>query len=414
MAAATRQVVIAGAGQAGATAAAELRARGFTGSVTLVGAEEPLPYQRPPLSKGYLAGGTGTADLLLRPASFYADQDIELVLGDAAAAIDRDGQCLTLASGRQLRYDRLVLATGARPRPLPVPGAGLDGVLGLNTLTDAATLREGLADGLPLVVVGGGFIGLEAAATARALGQQVTVVEAGPRVMARAVSPTLSDHLTALHRGQGTRIMLGRDVVALHGDAAGRVRSVELDDRTLLPAGPVLVGIGVLPRTGLATAAGLAVGDGILVDRQLRTSDPAIHAIGDCARFPSPFARRQVRLESVQNATDQARCLAAVLCGEPEQYRAVPWFWTEQHGARVQIAGLTQGSDRRVMTGHPSTGRFSVFCFRGEQLLGAESVNRTADHMITRRLLAGGDPGLSPETVAAPGFDLKSFQRQPV
>lgn len=404
----TPSVVVVGAGQAGSDTAAALRARGFTGRVILVGDEDTLPYPRPPLSKARLSETPEAEPPPLRPASFYAEQGIELVTGDRAVEIDRDGRLLHLASGRRLPYDRLVLATGARPRLLPVPGAGLGGVLSLRRLADAREVRRRLAGCRHLVVIGGGFLGLEVAAAARARGVSTTVVEAAPRVMARAVSVPMSRHLTAEHRAHGTRVLPGREVAALHGDGAGRVAVVELDRGERIPADLVVSCVGVLPETSLAADAGLAVGDGVLVGGRLRTSDPAILAIGDCARFPSPYGGRPLRLESVQNASGQAAYVAASLCGAAgAPYTAVPWFWTEQHGVRLQIAGITEGHDRTVVAGDPASGRFSVFCFSGARLLGAESVNRPADHMITRRLLAGDGSPPTPEDVARPDFDLR-------
>ncbi|WP_156724660.1 NAD(P)/FAD-dependent oxidoreductase [Streptomyces apocyni] len=410
------RVVVVGAGQGGLETAAALRGRGFSGRITLVGDECVLPYQRPPLSKGFLTGATGAtdpADLELRPASFFATQGIDLVPGDRAERIDRECRVLHLESGAALPYDHLVLATGARPRPLPVPGAGLSGVLALRGLRDAHTLRRELSGpARHLVVVGAGFIGLELAATARTLGHEVTVVEAQSRALARALTPEMSAWLTDEHRRQGVRLLLSREVAALHGDPSGQVEIMELDGGERIPAELVVVGIGVLPHTELAAEADLVVGDGIVVDERLRTSDPAIHAVGDCARFPRPGARGHTRIESVQNASDQARCVAADICGEGAPYTAVPWFWSEQYAVRLQIAGLTAGHDEVVLAGDPGEARFSVFCFQAGRLVGVESVNRPADHGIARRLLAGGTD-LSPEEVGAPGFDLKQYQRAP-
>ncbi|MFJ9469726.1 NAD(P)/FAD-dependent oxidoreductase [Streptomyces caniferus] len=403
-------VVVIGAGQAGSDTAAALRSQGFGGRITLVGAEGVLPYQRPPLSKQFLAGARSVADLALRPASFHTERDIEFVGRDPAVRLDRNGNRVTLASGRTLGYQHLVLAVGARARRLPVPGARLDGVLTLRTLTDAGRLRDRMRDTGRLLVIGGGFVGLEVAATARAAGLVVTVVESGPRLLARAVSGAMSAHLLAEHRAHGVRVLLSREVTALHGDGAGRVCGAELDGGERIAADLVVVGIGALPDVGLAAEAGLAVGDGILVDGHLRTSDPAVYAIGDCARFPSPHTGRPLRLESVQNASDQARCVAAALCGAPRPYAALPWFWTEQYGLRLQIAGIGTGHDRVVTLGDPSAGRFSLLCFRGNRLLATESVNRPADHMITRRLMGAGAPLPTPREAAAPGFGFKAFQ----
>lgn len=415
-AAAGGPVVIVGAGQAGAETAAALRDRGFTGPVTLVGDEPGPPYGRPPLSKGYLTGSVDPGGLALRPPSYYRDHGITLTGRDPAVEIDRDGQRLTLASGRELPYAALVLATGARPRPLPVPGAGLSGVLALRSLEDATAIRDRLADARDVLVIGGGFIGLEVAATARRSGARVTVVEAGPRLMARAVSGPMSAFLAGHHREQGVRVLLGREVTALRGDTAGRCRAAELDGGERVPADLVVAGIGVLPNCSLAAAAGLAVGDGVLVDDRLRTSDRAVYAVGDCARFPSPYAPGRLRLESVRNAVEHARRVAAVLCGDTPPPAAVPWFWSEQYALRLQIAGITQGHDRTAVAGDPAAGRFSVLCFRGERLVGTESVNRPADHMATRRLLESGAPGPAPADAERPGFDLKAFTRsaQPV
>uniref|UniRef100_A0AAU2JUU4 FAD-dependent oxidoreductase n=1 Tax=Streptomyces sp. NBC_00049 TaxID=2903617 RepID=A0AAU2JUU4_9ACTN len=410
---APQSVVVIGAGQAGFDTAAALRSRGYRGRITLVGDELPGPVNRPPLSKGYLKGAVTAEDIALRPASFYADQDIELLVGERAASIDRERRTVLLESGLRLPYGALVLATGCRPRTLPVPGASLDGVLSLRGLADAEDLRMRLT-GPPrgVVVVGAGFIGLEVAATARALGHDVTVVEAQPRALARALTREMSARLVAEHRAQGVRVLLNREVTALYGDEGNRVQVMELDGGEPIAANLVVVGVGVLPNTSLAAAADLLVGDGIVVDSQLRTEDPDIYALGDCARFPSPHTGRYVRLESVQNASDQAKCVAAAICGLPAPYTAVPWFWSEQYGLRLQIAGLTTGYDETVTVGDPDAGKFSVFCFRDGRLAGVESVNRPADHGIARRLLAAGTD-LTAEDVRRPGFDLKKLTRPP-
>jgi 3-phenylpropionate/trans-cinnamate dioxygenase ferredoxin reductase subunit len=406
---AARGVVVIGAGQGGLETAAALRAKGYGGPVTLVGEEPALPYQRPPLSKGYLTGATGHAELALRTESFFASQDITLVTGERALGLDLDLQSVRLGSGTALPYEALVLATGARPRTLPVPGADLGGVVTLRSLADAEELRAHL-DGPPrrIVVLGAGFIGLELASTARSSGHEVSIVETQRRVLARALTPRMSQWLAERHEQQGVRLMLGQEVAALHGAPSGRVQAVELRGGQRLPADVVVMGVGALPNTDLAVDAGLHVGDGVIVDRYLRTRDRSVYAVGDCARFFSTRLGRHIRLESVQNASDQARCVAAAICGDLAPYTAVPWFWSEQYALRLQMAGLTAGHDEAVTIGDPDGDRFSVLCFRAGELIGVESVNRPADHGIARRLLASGG-GPTVEQARGAGFDLKAF-----
>ena len=403
-------VAIIGAGQAGFQAAASLRDTGFAGRVVLIGDEPVLPYQRPPLSKSYLAGQSGADDLWLRPAEFYAKQQIDLVYGDSVTAIDRGQRRLYLASGSEFAWDHLVFATGAGCRPLAVPGAELDGVLALRTLADADALRQRLNEARDVVVVGAGFIGLEFAAVALASGAMVHIVEVTRQPMGRVVSEPVSRFFTKAHIGWGAEVALGTGVVRILG-AGGRVNGVETTDGRRLPADLVLICIGVTPNAELARGAGLAVDDGIVVDEYLVSSDPAISAIGDCANFPTPFAPVRVRLESVQNAVDQGRCVADRLAGRPVPYEKVPWFWSDQGDLKLQIAGITIGHDTSVLRGDPAERNFSVFCFRGRQLVGVESVNRTADHVVARRLLAG-DPELSPELAADKSYDLRSHARR--
>jgi 3-phenylpropionate/trans-cinnamate dioxygenase ferredoxin reductase subunit len=402
-------VAIIGAGQAGFQTAASLRDAGFAGRVALIGDEPVLPYQRPPLSKSYLAGQSGVDDLWLRPAEFYAKQQIDLVYGDAVTAIDRGRRRLHLASGVEFSWDHLVFATGAGCRPLAVPGAELDGVLALRTLADADDLRQRLNEASEVVVVGAGFIGLEFAAVALARGTRVHIVEVTRQPMGRVVSAPVSRFFTEAHIGWGAEVTLGAGVVRILG-AGGRVTGVETTDGRRIPTDLVLICIGVIPNAKLAGDAGLAVDDGVVVDEYLVTSDPAISAIGDCANFPTPFAPGRVRLESVQNAVDQGRCVADRLAGRPVPYQKVPWFWSDQGDLKLQIAGITIGHDTSVLRGDPATRNFSVFCFRGGRLIGVESVNRTADHVVARRLLAG-DPALSPEQAADEGYDLRAHAR---
>ena len=403
-------VAVIGAGQAGFQAAASLRDGGFAGRILLIGDEPALPYQRPPLSKSYLAGQSGVDDLWLRPAEFYAKQQIDLIYGDAVTKIDRGERRLHLASGIELSWSDLILATGAGCRLLPVPGAELDGVYALRTLPEADALRQRLNGSSEVVVVGAGFIGLEFAAVALAAGARVHIVEITHRPMGRVVSATVSRFFAEAHIGWGAEVALGTGLARILG-AGGRVIGVETTGGRRIPADLVLICIGVSPNAGLARDAGLAVDNGIVVDEYLRTSDPAISAIGDCANFPTPFASSRVRLESVQNAVDQGRCIADRLSGRPAPYEKVPWFWSDQGDLKLQIAGITTGHDNSVLRGNPADRNFSVFCFRGARLIGVESVNRTADHVVARRLLAG-KPRLSPEQAADESYDLRGHARR--
>ena len=400
---------VIGAGQAGFQAAASLRDGGFAGRILLVGDEPVLPYQRPPLSKSYLAGQSGVDDLWLRPAEFYAKRQIDLVYGDPVIKIDRGQRRLRLDSGIEFSWDHLVLATGAGCRLLTVPGADLDGVLALRTLADADALRQRLNGSTEVVVIGAGFIGLEFAAVALAAGARVRIIEITHHPMGRVVSAAVSRFFTEAHAGWGAEVALGTGLTRILG-SGGRVTGVETTDGRRIPADLVLICVGVSPNAALARDAGLAVDNGVVVDEYLSTSDPAISAIGDCANFPTPFALTRVRLESVQNAVDQGRCVADRLSGRPVPYQKVPWFWSDQGDLKLQIAGITTGHDNSVLRGNPADRNFSVFCFRGARLIGVESVNRTADHVIARRLLAG-DPLLSPEQAADESYDLRAHAR---
>ena len=404
----SEQVVVVGAGQAGFQAAASLRESGFRGRVTVLGQEPLLPYHRHPLSKAYLSGQLPLQDLLIRPAPFYRDLDIEVRLGCRAELIDRPNRQVLVDGGVPVPYDRLILASGARARTLSVPGSDASGVLTLRTVDDVHLLERPLQRAQEVVVIGGGFVGLELASVMRRSRRDVTVVEAQPRILARAVSADISAHLAALHRAAGTRIIAGATVQRLISDAAGRVRQVELHDGSRLSADAVVVGVGVVPNTDLAERAGLVVDDGVVVDERLRTADPAVSAIGDCAQFPCVHAGgRMIRVESVQNAVDQARHVAADICGSPAPYTTVPWFWSDQLTAKLQIAGIVSGHDRTVCIGDRAAGRFSVLCFRDGTLLGVESVNRPGDYVAARRVLGSGATPTLGEALRD-NFSLKS------
>lgn len=403
------QIVIAGGGQAGFQTAMSLRQNGFDGRILLVGDEPGLPYQRPPLSKAYLTGDMSRDGLDLRPATFFTKEQIELI-ADCVDSVDRQARRVTLRTGGTLAYDHLVLATGARNRLLNIEGADSAGVHLLRTAADAERLRAALAGAQRAVVIGAGFIGLEIAAGLRKRGIDVTVLEALDRVMARAVTPELSAYFARYHAENGTRLLFKTGAVRLT-QSGGHVDGVETSDGAVLPADLVVIGVGVAPNVELAASAGLPVDNGIVVDKHLLTADPHISAIGDCAAFPSIDTGRRVRLESVQNAVDQARCVAARLTGRPHAYGAVPWFWSDQGTLKLQMVGLTQGWTDTVVIGDPAAASFSVLCFAGSRLIGIESVNRPADHMAGRRLLAGAT-SLTPEMARAPGFDLKAFAKQ--
>jgi 3-phenylpropionate/trans-cinnamate dioxygenase ferredoxin reductase subunit len=397
-------VAIVGAGHAGFQLAASLRQLGYRERIALINDEAHLPYQRPPLSKAYLKGTGGPDSLMFRPDRFYREQNIDLT-DDRVVSIDRAAHRLLLTSGTSLDYGHLVLATGARNRLLDIPNANLRDVRYLRTLDESEALRQRVASGQRVVVIGAGFIGLEFAATARAKGLEVDVVELGARVMARAVTAEISQFFQDRHTAAGIRIHLGVQATSIESDG-DNVTGVSLSDGRHLPADLVVVGVGVLPNIELADQAGLAVAAGIIVNEQLMTADPDISAIGDCALFESPRFGGSLRLESVQNASDQARCVAARIVGDAKTYDGLPWFWSDQGPDKLQIAGLTIGYDRVVVRGDPGQGSFSAFCYKSGQLVGIESINRASDHVFGRKIL-GMNRSIEPEQAADPSFDLK-------
>jgi 3-phenylpropionate/trans-cinnamate dioxygenase ferredoxin reductase subunit len=393
-------VVIVGAGQAGFQVAASLRTGGYERSISLIGEEPHLPYQRPPLSKEYLLGNRPIEKADLRPRTFYETQRVDLLLGERVVATDRANQSVRLASGASISYSKLVLATGSRVRTLP--DGLIDGALYLRSRDDAIALKQRLDDAQTVAVIGGGFIGLEVAAAARTLGKAVKVIEAQPRLMARVVAPVISEFYRELHATQGVEILFG----------AQPTPTADL----------IVAGIGVVSNDELAREANLAVsgatGGGIAVDSYLQTSDENIYAIGDCAQHADPYAGDRVRLESVQNAVDQGKYVAEHIVGiatvgaATKPYNAVPWFWTEQFDIILQMAGLSAGSDQVVTRGDPGSRKFSVFYFKAGVLRAVDSINRPADHMLARKLLAAkAHP--TPEQAAEESFDLKDLLRAP-
>jgi 3-phenylpropionate/trans-cinnamate dioxygenase ferredoxin reductase subunit len=382
------RVVILGAGQAGAQVAISLRQMGFGGDVVLLGDEPHPPYQRPPLSKKFLTGEVAADRAYIKPPSFYDQARIELRLGCRAAGIRRAEQVLVLESGERLAYDRLVLCSGTRPRRLPVPGTGLEGVLYLRTLADARRLREEVTAGTRAAIIGGGYIGLEVAASLRQLGAEVVVLEALPRVMSRVVAAPVSDFFTREHIAHGVAIMTGRTVEALTGEA--RVAAVLCTDGTRVAADLVVIGIGAVPNDELARAAGLETADGVVVDEHGRTGDSAIFAAGDVTNHPSSIFGRRLRLESVHNAMAQAKTVAACIAGRPEPYHEVPWFWSDQYDLKLQIAGLSSPGDVAVVRGDPASRAFSCLYLGDGVLRGLDAINRPADFIAAKRLIKEG------------------------
>jgi 3-phenylpropionate/trans-cinnamate dioxygenase ferredoxin reductase subunit len=387
--------LVVGASQAGLQLAASLRTAGDTRAVTLVGEERHAPYQRPPLSKEFLAGAAQASSLAFRTPEWYAEAEIDLVLGERVVAVMLpDGGApgrATTDTGRELPFSRLALAVGAAPRRLTVPGAELDGVCYLRDLDDAADLHRRLATASRVVVVGGGFIGLEAASVARAQGKAVTVVEMADRLIPRAVAPVVSAFYRAAHERRGTTVLLSTAVRAVDGNGAGCVTGVLLDGDVEVPADLVVVGVGVVPRTELAEQIGADCDGGIVVDEHARTSVPGVVAAGDCTVQPNPLTGEgRVRLESVQNAVAQGTLAAASLLGRESHVPTVPWFWSNQGDLRLQIAGLAAGFDNHVVRGDPATEHFSVLYYRGEQLLAVDAVNTPADYLVVRKALTQG------------------------
>jgi 3-phenylpropionate/trans-cinnamate dioxygenase ferredoxin reductase subunit len=381
-------VVIVGAGHAGGSAAAFLRQYGWKGSITLIGAEPVPPYQRPPLSKTWLKGDAQLADLLLRPEAFYQTNRLDLRLASEAVAIDRAAGAVLLADGARVAYDHLILATGAAPRPLRVPGHDLAGIAMLRTVADADHLRSLIVPGARIAIIGAGYIGLEVAASARSLGAEVVVIEREARALARVASLPLSDFFQQRHAEAGVRILLDATVEAFEG-SGGRIAALRQTDGRVLLCDAVLVGIGAAPNEALARPCGLDCDNGIVVDAAARSSDAAIHAIGDCTRRPLPLYGRTGRLESVPNAIEQAKQAAADLCGRTPPAPEVPWFWSDQFDIRLQIAGLPFEVAETVVRGEPGSGSFAIFHLAGNGVVQAvEAVNAPAEFMAGRMMIA--------------------------
>lgn len=382
----TDTIVIAGAGHGAGQVVATLKQQMFAGRIVLIGDEPHLPYQRPPLSKKFLAGELAAERLHFKPASFYEDPRIDVQLSTRIVRIDRTAHAVQTADGKDIAYDKLVLATGSRVRKLASPGSDLPGVYYLRSIADVDAMRSDITSRKRLVVVGAGYIGLEVAAVCRQLGLDVTVVEMEDRVMSRAVSPHVSDFYQLEHTNHGVRLLLGTSLAAFNGKR--RVKGVITDRDQKISADFVVVGIGIVPNTDLAEAANLEVNDGIVVDEQCRTTDPDIYAIGDCTSHPNPIYGRRLRLESVHNALEQAKTAANNICGIETHYAQVPWFWSDQYDLKLQIAGLSLGYDQVVLRGDPASRSFACVYMKNGVLIAVDAINSPRDFMQSKELIA--------------------------
>jgi len=400
-------VAIVGAGHAAGQVVATLKQKKFDGNIILIGEESWLPYQRPPLSKKFLAGELPAERLHFKPQNFYDDPCIEVRLDTRVDAIDRVGKTLQTANGEQLTFDNLVFATGARPRLLDLPGASLNGVHYLRTIADVIGIQEQLKAGARLAIVGAGYIGLEVAAVAAQLGADVTVIEMEDRVMSRVVSPQISEFYQQEHIAHGVKLMLSTGISGFNGDE--HVTAVELSNGEQVAADLVVIGIGVVPNTELASDAGLEVENGIVVDDHCQTSDPSIFAVGDCTHHPNDILGYRVRLESVHNALEQAKTAASNICGEESSYAQVPWFWSDQYDLKLQIAGLSQGYDQAIVRGNPDSRSFSCLYLQNGQLIAVDAVNSPKDFMQSKALIAA-HAVIDPTALANPDTELKNME----
>lgn len=383
-------VVIIGAGHAAGQVAASLRQDGHEGPIIMLGDEPFIPYQRPPLSKQYLSGEQAIDRVYLRPQKFYDDKHIDVRTGVTVDRIDRSAKTVHTTAGDTIGYDDLIIATGSRARTLNIAGSDLEGIHYLRTVTDVDAIRSEMAAGKKLVIVGAGYIGLECAASCVKLGLGVTVLEMAPRVMSRVVAPEMSAFYQAEHALRGVDLRLNTTVSAFEGGA--RVTAVVCSDGSRVPADLVIVGIGIVPNVELAAEAGIACDNGIAVDEYCRTSDPKVYAIGDCCSHPSPHYGRRIRLESVDNAFEQAKTAAANICGRQVRHDKIPWFWSDQYDHKLQIVGLSQDYDRVVLRGDPASRAFSCCYLRGNVLLALDAVNQPRDFMTARKVIAERTP----------------------
>ena len=396
-------VVIIGAGHAAGQAAASLRQAKYAGDITIVGDEAHIPYQRPPLSKAYLKGDQSADKVYLRAESFYADRDIAMKLSTRATAIDTTAKTVALSSDETLHYDHLLISTGSRPRKLSIDGSDLPGIHYLRTMDDVDGLRDGMQADANLVIVGGGYIGLEVAAVGRELGLNVHVLEMEERILQRVTTPEMSAYYHQLHEGRGVNIHTNTAVTGFAGD--GKVQEVLCGDKRF-PADIVIVGIGIIPNTELAEAAGIVCDNGIVVDDHCCTSDPNVYAAGDCTNHPNPLLDRRLRLESVPNAMDQARVSTANMLGDDKTYAAIPWFWSDQYELKLQMVGFSADGDAQVLRGDMASNRFAIFYLKDGKVVAADAVNSPKEFMLCKQLVGkSADPAM----LADPEADLKAL-----
>ena len=401
-----KNIVIVGAGHAAGQIMVTLRQRKYDGKITLIGEEEHYPYQRPPLSKKFLAGELSVERLYVKPPSFYDNPDVELHFGTTVASIDLAGKTVIDADNNAYRYENLIIATGARVRKLDVPGSELSGVHYLRNIQDAVAMHEYMCEGKRLVIIGAGYIGLEVAAVASGKGVHVTVIEMAERVMSRVVSEQVSEFYQSEHRQHGVNLMLSTGLTGFSGNAAPE--QVDLTDGTSLAADCILICIGVIPNVELAGDAGLEVDNGIRVDDRCRTSDDSVYAVGDCTNHPNELLGQRLRLESVHNALEQAKTVARNICGDDMLYAQVPWFWSDQYDLKLQIAGISQGYDQTVLRGDPANRSFSCLYLRDGQLIAIDSINSPRDFMQSKPLIAN-HAIISPDTLANVELALKDM-----
>ncbi|MCG8312455.1 MAG: FAD-dependent oxidoreductase [Pseudomonadales bacterium] len=398
--------VIIGASHAGASLATAVRKEGWEGKIVVLGDESAMPYHRPPLSKALLNGEKQANEIDIFKATVYEKANVEFQLGVHVESLDRSAKELTLTSGDKISYDKLALCTGARVRKLPIPGAELAGVHYLRTLDDALAIKAEVKEGNKAVIVGGGYIGLETAASLRKLGMEVTVLEMMNRVLERVTAPELSDYYTQLHESHGVKIITEAQAQEIKGD--GKAQQVVCNNDLTLDADMVIIGIGVIPNTELAEQAGLAVDNGVVVNELAATEDPDIVAAGDCTNHPNDLLGFNLRLESVPNATEQARTAAASICGNAKPYHSMPWFWSDQYDIKLQISGFNKGYDRVVLRGEPSSNSFVAWYLKGSEILAADCINASKEFMQAKKIIAQKLP-LTEAQLADASNDLKTL-----